>query len=94
MINIREKWEEDEEIMNSEKNLNEDAGGGSALNVQLEVKDPSICPCGNQYSRCKTQACIDEMCEAEAAAYCPHGFLAGCPTCTSNAIITGRGDAL
>lgn len=49
---------------------------------QFEHKpDPSICPHGNRYIRCKEPECIEEMDRAEAAAYCPHGFLAGCPTC-------------
>jgi len=54
---------------------------GANLSGGLEVKDPSICPCGNKYLWCDNPACVDEMCEAEAAAYCPHGFLCGCPVC-------------
>lgn len=47
-----------------------------------ENKDPSICPHGNKYCHCKEPECIKKMCEAEAAAYCDHGFLVGCPICT------------
>ena len=56
-------------------------GGLSDLNSELDVKDLSICPHNNSYLRCNHQECIDEMIDSEAYAYCPHGFLAGCPTC-------------
>ena len=46
-----------------------------------EEKDPSICPHGSRYFNCKEKECIDEMSRLEDAACCPHGFLAGCPTC-------------
>lgn len=51
---------------------------------ESNVKDPSICPHGNQYLWCDESECIDEMCRLEAAAYCEHGFLVGCPTCEVN----------
>jgi len=43
--------------------------------------DPSICRHGNTFVKCKEPECRKELLDAEANAYCPHGFLAGCPTC-------------
>lgn len=52
------------------------------INNKAKNHDPSICPCGNKYRECKNPACRQEMIDAEDAAYCPHGYLAGCPICT------------
>ena len=49
-------------------------------------QNPSICPHGILYIKCKKPECVQAMMDAEAAAYCPHGFLAGCPECTSLAV--------
>jgi hypothetical protein len=47
-----------------------------------DMQDPSICPHGSLWSRCKDPKCHEEMCRVEAEAYCPHGTLAGCPKCS------------
>lgn len=38
------------------------------------VDEPKVCTC-----RCAN--CWEYLCDLENAAYCPHGFLVGCPTC-------------
>jgi len=43
--------------------------------------NPAICRHGLYYAKCKQDACLNELYEAERAAYCPHGFLTGCPKC-------------
>ena len=51
------------------------------LRDTIETKDQSICPHNNKWWECTHQECIDEMIKAESEAYCPHGFLTGCPIC-------------
>jgi len=46
-----------------------------------QQKDPSICPHGKMYLNCQEPECMKEMLDAEEAAYCPHGYLVGCPIC-------------
>jgi len=48
-----------------------------------ESNDPTRCPHGERWFRCKEKECIKEMYRLEDAATCPHGFLVGCPTCTA-----------
>ena len=51
------------------------------MEQKLEEKDPSICPHGKHYIACKEDECFKFMADLEDAAYCSHGFLAGCPAC-------------
>lgn len=44
-------------------------------------EDKSICPHNKPYWKCKETECMEELARVEDDAYCPHGFLTGCPTC-------------
>lgn len=51
--------------------------------VEQKPKSPSECCHGNHILLCKEIECINELSVLEDSAYCPHGFLVGCPTCTT-----------
>lgn len=49
-------------------------------------ENPAICPHGKLWVTCKEKECVEEMIRVEDEAYCPHGFLAGCPVCSGETL--------